>query len=175
MVITHEHYGTHYGIEQIHIRSSIHMPLNLYDSVTAYLDPRKSPGRAKEIPFLKGNKNSNAMQCIFIPDSHHQREREKDRSPDLSLILDLVIIVAELLAHVSRHKTTLRGLALGLLDDGHDRGRLGEEHLELLERAAHGLWVEEVHEGHNAGGDDGVDDEVLVADGVDGDRSDLGG
>ena len=116
------------------------------------------------------------MQCIFLPDSHHQWERaRKSDRPDLSLVLDLIIIVAELLAHVSRHKTTLRGLALGLLDDGHDRGRLGEEHLELLERAAHGLGVQEVDERHDAGGDDGVDDEVLVADGVDGDRSDLGG
>ena len=104
-----------------------------------------------------------------------KRERAGNKSPDLSLVLDLVVIVGELLAHVSRHKATLGGLALGLLDDGPDGGRLGEEHLELLKRAAHGLWVQEVDEGHDAGGDDGVDDEVLVADGVDSDGSDLEG
>jgi hypothetical protein len=43
-----EQHCTHYDIEQIHIRSSIHMPLNLYDSVTAYLNPRKSLGRAEK-------------------------------------------------------------------------------------------------------------------------------
>jgi hypothetical protein len=100
--------------------------------------------------------------------------QETNRSSDLSLVLDLIVLVsAELLAHVSRHKATLGGLALGLLDNGPDGGRFGEEHLELLERAAHGLGVQEVDEGHDAGGDDGVDDEVLVADGVDGDGSDL--
>lgn len=34
-----------------HIRSSIHVPLNLYDSVTAYLSPGKSPGRAGKPHF----------------------------------------------------------------------------------------------------------------------------
>jgi hypothetical protein len=46
---------------------------------------------------------------------------QKIRSSDLSLVLDLIILVsAELLTHVSRHKTTLGRLALGLLDDGPD-------------------------------------------------------
>jgi hypothetical protein len=76
------------------------------------------------------------MQCI-LPQSTFQ-----NKSPALDLVLDLVVIlVAELLAHVGRHKTTLGRLALGLLDDGSDRGRLGEEHLELFEGATHGLRV----------------------------------
>jgi len=109
---------------------------------------------------------------------YRRRLRAQDRSSDLYLLIVLVldlliVVVAKLLAHVSRHETTLGGLALGLLDDGPDRWGLGEEHLELLERAAHGLGVEEVDEGHDSGGDDGVDDEVLVADGVDSDGSDL--
>lgn len=102
------------------------------------------------------------MQCIFAV------------LRSLCLVLDLVLlIVANLLAEVGSNETALCGLALGLLDDAHDRGRLGEEHLELFERTAHGLGVEEVNERHDAGGDDGVDDEVTVADGVDGDGGDL--
>ena len=90
-----------------------------------------------------------------------------------SLVLDLVVVVvSDLLAQVSRNKAALGGLALGLLDNGADRRRLGEEHLELLQRAAHGLRVEEVDERHDAGGDDGVDDEVAVSDRVDGDGGD---
>jgi hypothetical protein len=73
---------------------------------------------------------------------------------------------------VGGNKATLGGPALRLLDDGADGRALGEHHLELLERAAHGLRVEEVHQRDDAGGDDGVDDEVAVADGVDGDRGD---
>jgi hypothetical protein len=112
------------------------------------------------------------MQCILAQISN-QWARAREDHPDLNLVLELVVVVAELLAHVSRHKTALGRLALGLLDDGHDRGRLGEHHLELFEGAAHGLWVEEVDEGDDGGGYDGVDDEVLVADGVDCDGSDL--
>jgi hypothetical protein len=69
---------------------------------------------------------------------------------------------------VSRNKPALGRLLLRLLDDGADGRRLGEHHLQLLERAAHGLRVEEVDERDDAGRDDGVDDEVAVADGVDG-------
>jgi len=99
--------------------------------------------------------------------------RGKQRSRPSSLVLDLVVVVvANLLAQVSRDKTAVGGLALGLLDDGADGGRLGEEHLELFERAAHGLRVEEVDERDDAGADDGVDDEVAVADRVDGDGRD---
>ena len=58
------------------------------------------------------------MQCILSIIINGSAQ--KTRSPDLSLVLDLVVIVAELLAHVSRHEATLGGLALGLLDDGPD-------------------------------------------------------
>jgi hypothetical protein len=40
--ITYEQHRTGHDVEQVHIRSSIYVPLN----VTAYLDPKKSPGRA---------------------------------------------------------------------------------------------------------------------------------
>ena len=107
---------------------------------------------------------------------HQNQGSNPSQKASSDLVLDFVlVVVSDLLAQVGGNKATLGGLALRLLDDGADGRSLGEHHLELLERAAHGLWVEEVHEGHNAGGDYGVDDEVLVADGVDGDRSDLGG
>lgn len=95
----------------------------------------------------------------------------------LDLVLDLVVVVvlADLLAQVLRDQAALGRLALGLAHDGHDGRRLGEEHLELLERAAHRLRVEEVDERHDGGGDDGVDDEVPVTDRVDGDGGDLVG
>lgn len=91
----------------------------------------------------------------------------------LNLVLDLVVVVLELLAEVGGDQATFGGLALGLAHDGHDGGGLGEEHLELLQRAAHGLRVQEVDERDNGGADDGVDDEVPVADGVDRDGGDL--
>lgn len=91
----------------------------------------------------------------------------------LDLVLDLIVVVLELLAQVGGDEPALGGLALGLAHDGHDRGGLGEEHLQLLQRAAHGLRVQEVDERDDGGGDDGVDDEVPVADGVDGDGGDL--
>jgi len=94
----------------------------------------------------------------------------KRRSKKASnLVLDLVlVVVANLLAQVGRNKTALGRLLLRLLDNSADGGGLGEEHLELLQRAAHGLRVEEVDERDDAGRDDGVDDEVAVADRVDG-------
>lgn len=76
---------------------------------------------------------------------------------------------------MSGDKAALGGLALGLAHDGADGGGLGEEHFEFLEGAAHGLRVQEVDQRDDGGGDDGVDDEVPVADGVDGDRGDLEG
>lgn len=91
----------------------------------------------------------------------------------LDLILDLVVVVLELFAEMGGDQAALGGLALGLAHDGHDRRRLGEEHLQLFKRAAHGLRVQEVDERDDGGGDDGVDDEVSVADGVDGDGGDL--
>jgi hypothetical protein len=56
----------------------------------------------------------------FSPDLESMGARKKPDSPDLNLVLELVVVVAELLAHVSRYKAALGGLALGLLDNGHD-------------------------------------------------------
>jgi hypothetical protein len=56
----------------------------------------------------------------FSPDLESMGARKKPDHPDLDLVLKLVVVVAEFLAHVSRHKASLGRLTLGLLDDGHD-------------------------------------------------------
>jgi hypothetical protein len=59
------------------------------------------------------------MQCILAQISDQWASQKADHR-DLNLVLKLVVVVAELLAHVSRHKAALGRLALGLLDNGHD-------------------------------------------------------
>ena len=60
------------------------------------------------------------MQCNAFLSQIRAQDRSSDLYLLIGLVLDLVVVVAELLAHVSRHEATLSGLALGLLDDGAD-------------------------------------------------------